>query len=76
MAVLADVAPLWIIGLACLVAAAVGGSVKLGGSEIPAISSPAARSAVAIVGVGALVLGLTAFLHDSSAVSASRSVRP
>ncbi|MGW1075167.1 hypothetical protein [Streptomyces sp. NPDC002537] len=63
---LAYVAPLWIGGVACLVAAAVGNPVKLGGAEIPAIPTTAARWTVALIGVAAIVLGTVLFRHEGS----------
>lgn len=46
------------IGIVLLAAAVVGGKLALGGAEIPQITSALARSALAILGIVALLLGL------------------
>lgn len=67
---LAYVAPLWLVGVVCLAASIVGKAVKLGSAEIPAIPSPVARLALALVGVLALALGLV-LLRQGSQTSPS-----
>jgi hypothetical protein len=47
-----------IIGIVLLTAAVVGGKLALGGAEIPETASVLARSALAILGIVALLLGL------------------
>ncbi|MFI9724122.1 hypothetical protein ACIHFE_31520 [Streptomyces sp. NPDC052396] len=61
---LAYLVPLWIAGVACLVAAAAGQPVKLGGAEIPAIPTVGARRAVAVIGVVAIALGAALFFRE------------
>ncbi|MFE5028582.1 hypothetical protein ACFRAO_36095 [Streptomyces sp. NPDC056656] len=62
----ANVVMLWVVGLVCLLAAAIGETVKLGGWELPALTSRKTRIPVALIGVVALVLGLVAVVHSSS----------
>ncbi|MCZ4103622.1 MULTISPECIES: hypothetical protein [Streptomyces] len=70
---IAYIAPLWIFGVGCLVASVVGKAVKLGGVEIPAITTTRAQLVVALVGVAAIVLGTVLFQHEGSSSTAGSS---
>lgn len=70
---IAYIAPLWIFGVGCLVASVVGKAVKLGGVEIPAITTTRAQLVVALVGVAAIVLGTVLFQHEGSPSAAGSS---
>ncbi|MCM2423772.1 hypothetical protein [Streptomyces sp. RKAG293] len=70
---IAYIAPLWIFGVGCLVASVVGKAVKLGGVEIPAITTTWAQLVVALVGVAAIVLGTVLFQHEGSPSAAGSS---
>lgn len=50
-------ATLWIIGIVLLAAAVVGQTLKIMGNEVPALTSGAARIALGVIGLVALILG-------------------
>ncbi len=55
-----------VIGLACVIAAAVGGGLKLKGVEIPVVSSLARQALLAGIGVAVIVGGFI-FVRDEAA---------
>lgn len=59
---LAFVGSLWVVGVVLLVGAVIGRSVTLGGTELPALTTPKVRVAVAGIGVFALVLGMLLYV--------------
>ncbi|MBO1330376.1 hypothetical protein [Streptomyces sp. VRA16 Mangrove soil] len=64
---------LWVVGLVLLAAAIIGQSISLGGTEVPALTQPKLRWAVAAIGVFALILG--ALLYGQSLSAAGGSPR-
>jgi hypothetical protein len=61
------VTTLWLVGLACLVAAVAGQRIKVGSIHLPALDSRASRVGVAAVGVMSLLLGGVLFTYHDPA---------
>lgn len=60
-----DVTALWIVGLACLIAALIGKAVTIGNVQLPETAEKKARAGLAVVGSIALVLGCALFIRPN-----------